>query len=79
MICKIEECNNPVHVKKHQMCQKHYLRFYHHGDPHFLKQKGRNPGFRPKVTMKRRIKKFNRGLSIIAEAFENPGDVFRWT
>jgi len=26
MCCKIEGCNNPIHVKKHGLCSKHYSR-----------------------------------------------------
>lgn len=33
MRCKIENCQNPVKNKKHQLCNAHYLRLCRHGDP----------------------------------------------
>ncbi|MAX51651.1 MAG: hypothetical protein CMH22_15930 [Methylophaga sp.] len=35
-MCKIENCSNSVHVKKHNLCRAHYLRWKKYGDPlHF--------------------------------------------
>lgn len=31
--CKVKDCDNPVKVKKHQLCHKHYERFRRYGDP----------------------------------------------
>lgn len=32
--CKIEGCEREAHG--HKMCQMHYLRWYRHGDPHYV-------------------------------------------
>jgi hypothetical protein len=31
-ICQIKDCTRPVHIKKHCLCQSHYLRLVRYGD-----------------------------------------------
>jgi hypothetical protein len=41
MKCKIEECSNIATHKEKELCQKHYMRLYRHGDPLIVKKSGK--------------------------------------
>lgn len=36
--CRVEVCSEPVAVKKHLLCKKHYTRLQKHGDPHYVER-----------------------------------------